>query len=309
MSFIRARAVLTLLLSAPLPTVAGCTADVIVDAPVAGAAQPGRPAGAPCAFDTQCATHSCSADVDAETCGECVTIEALGHDCTGPHQGCSTSAVCKDGVCQSMRKVKGEACSFGGKGGDLSECDVELYCAHVGDSHQLGTCLPRTPVGGSCAYAHGSCVREAECNRVHVCAVPVSGACVYGYSCGDRSYCGDDLLCHPGTLPQNAACGIFDRNLVDNKCGPGLVCGRLEHPSGGSTDRACIPLPGKGAPCVQHACGEGLFCFQPPEEDDTAPYCDAPREEGEACRNDNYRHVPCAAGLECRTNTCRVACQ
>jgi hypothetical protein len=138
MSSVRTLAVLILLLSAPLPSVAGCTADVGVEA---DAAQPGRPAGAACAFDMQCATHRCSADVEAGTCGECVTIEALDHDCTGPHQGCSISAVCKDGVCQSLRKVEGEACSFGPKGEDLAECDIELYCAHVGALDEPGTCV------------------------------------------------------------------------------------------------------------------------------------------------------------------------
>ena len=305
MSSVRTLAVLILLLSAPLPTVAGCTANVGVNA---AAVQPGRPAGAACAFDTQCATHRCSADVEAGTCGECVTIEALGHDCTGPHQGCSISAVCNDGVCQSLRKVEGEACSFGPKGEDLTECDIELYCAHVGAWDEPGTCVPRTPVGESCAEARGSCVWEAVCKNADVCAVPIPGSCDYGYSCGKGFYCGDDLLCHPGTLPQNAACGIVDGSFVDNECGPGLVCGNPEHPNGGSTDTTCLSLPGKGEPCIQGACGEGLFCFRP-LEDDTQAHCDAPRGEGEACSNDNYYHVPCVAGLECRGNMCRVACQ
>ncbi len=302
MSSIRTLAVLALLLSAPLPTVAGCTASV--DGPFPGVANPGgRPLGAVCAFDKQCATNRCSADAGA--CGECVTIEALGHGCTGPHQGCSISAVCKGGVCQSLRKVEGEPCSLGPKGEDNNECDVELFCARVGHWGEPGQCVPLTPLGQSCAEELSRCPPGAVCNSAKVCAVPVPGYCLYGYYCNGTSYCSDDLSCHPGTLPQNAVCGIVDGRFIDNECGPGLVCGHLDGAGIGTT---CVPLPGKGEPCIRERCGEGLFCFKP-LEDYTKMYCDIPRGEGEACSNDNYLGVPCAAGLECRANVCRVACQ
>jgi hypothetical protein len=310
MSYLRTLAALTLLLPAPLLTVAGCTATV--DEPFAGITNPGgRSIGAPCAFDDQCATGRCSADVDAGTCGECVTIAALGHDCTGPHQGCSISAVCKGGVCQSVRKVEGEACSLGARGDDLNECDVELFCAAVGDWGEPGTCLRRTPLGESCGGGQARCILGAWCEH-EMCVLPVPGTCNGARPwCGSASYCGDDLLCHPGTLLQNAACGIVDESFVDNECVSGLVCGNLEYPNGGGgygTPSTCLPLPGKGEPCIHARCGEGLFCFRPPEGS-THPYCDSPRGEGEACSNDNYFHVACAAGLECRAKTCRVACQ
>jgi hypothetical protein len=141
-----------------------------------------------------------------------------------------------------------------------------------------------------------------------VCAIPVPGVCSFGSFCNYGAFCGADLVCHPGTLPQGAACSVVNGAAIGNDCGPGLVCQAQEHSSGGTAHTACVPLPGKGQPCVHESCNEGLFCFKP-LEDYRQMFCDVPRGEGEACRNDNYLRVPCAAGLECRGNTCRVACQ
>src|SRR5262245_41713149 len=72
-----------------------------------------RQAGVACAFDSQCASHQCSADVENGGCGVCLDVQQLGQPCDGPLQGCSTSAVCEDGVCQSTKKVAGEPCALG----------------------------------------------------------------------------------------------------------------------------------------------------------------------------------------------------
>lgn len=310
MSLMRNLAVVSLTFSASLANAVGCSGTV--DASFPGAENPGgRALGVACAFDSQCATSRCSADVEAGTCGECVTIQALGQDCTGDHQGCSISAVCEGGVCKSLRKIEGEECALGPKGDDLGECDVEMFCAHVNGYQAPGECVRLSGMGGSCGDELSRCGSGMGCNEENVCVVPEPGSCLYGYYCGGESYCGDDGLCHPGTLAEGAQCGIVDGDFIDDGCGAGLVCGNLEFPNGGGgpgTPTTCVPLPLEGEPCVRERCAEGLFCFRPPE-DSTHPVCEELRAEGDACSNEYYLGVACAAGLECRAKTCQIACQ
>jgi len=295
------------------PVAALCTANANGpgDHPFAAYTNPkGRPVGEPCAFDNQCATNRCSGDAIAGTCGECVTIRALGETCTGPHQSCSISAVCQDGICKSLRKVEGDACALGPKGDDREECDVELFCARTGGYDESGTCTRLTPRGQCCGEELIRCALGTECNRETLtCEIPIPGACMYGYYCVGENACGADLVCHPGTLPENAPCGIVNGEFVENACSPGLICGSSNYPNGGNPNpTTCVPLPGKGEPCIQNYCAEGLFCWHS-LVDDRITACELPRNEGEECNVFTYYKVPCAQGLECRGNTCRPACQ
>jgi hypothetical protein len=307
-SSIRAAAGLALSLAVPFAPIPGCTSTIVDDNEQTAALplpQPGRPVGAACAFDDQCATRRCNADVAAGTCGECVTIKALGQGCTGLHEGCSTSAICQDGVCRSLRKNAGEPCALGGHGGDLHECDDELWCADVSGSG--GVCVPLRPLGAFCGGDFDRCQVGAECNSNNVCAAYDPGACHWG-ACAPGSYCGADLRCHVGTLPQNAPCG--DDGPADNECGPYLACVHVESRDGDSTEASCLPLPGKGEPCLgaYNECAEGLFCLVS-QVTDSIRFCETLRVEGEACDITSYYTVDCAAGLECRGQVCRVACQ
>lgn len=282
---------------APLSLSAALGCSKSAGDPFAGFAVPGgRALAAVCAFDGQCASGRCSADAVNGACGECVTIKAVGESCAGPHEGCSISAVCKGGICESVRKLEGEECALQAKGGDLGECDIELYCKHDDDNWQHGTCVRRAALGAGCGHSGDLCIWGASCQD-GICTLPVPGACGYGYSCGYGYACGDDGMCHQGTLPEGAACGIIDDKFVYD-CGPGLVCG-------GSS---CVPLPVQGEPCIYELCADGLFCYRPPE-DSTHPYCDAPRGAGEACSNQYYMTVACMDGLECRADTCQAACR
>ena len=305
MTLLRAFASLALSVCGSIAISAGCGGQV--DAPFPNVPNPdGRPLAAACAFDEQCASNRCSADSVAGTCGECVTIEALGHACTGPHQGCSASAVCKNGFCQSLRKVEGEGCKLGPKGGDLMECDVELYCARVGDTWDHGQCVHYTPLGESCADENSRCPPGAVCDENKVCAIPVPGSCgTFSTYCARESYCGDDNMCHPGTLAEGEKCGLVDGEFLQQGCAPGLICW---HKEGDGTGTTCVPLPKKGEPCILTHCAEGLFCLVS-MENDTITECDTPRGEGEACSNQYYFTIACADGLECRGDVCRPACQ
>lgn len=307
MSPSRALAAFALALFACLSAAAGCTGRV--DAPFAGLVNPaGRPIGEACAFDDQCETGRCSADPDTEACGECVTIAALGQPCTGAHQGCSTSAVCRDGVCQSLRKIEGDECALGAKGYDYEECDVELYCAPTVRWGMHGVCARRSPIGERCGDGV-PCALGLWCDHEdEACMLPIPGACGFGHVCHHGFTCGDDGVCHPGTLAEGAPCGLVDGSFIRNECGPGLICGSAPLPNGGTSSTTCVPLPGKGEPCVRESCGEGLFCLVS-RITSTDRVCDTPRGEGEACSNEFYYGIACAEGLECRANTCRPACQ
>lgn len=303
MSSMRPLAALALSLAASFASASGCSTQdeaAFPGVPNLG----GRPLGSSCAFDSQCESNRCNADPDAGTCGECVAIQALGQDCTGPHQGCSSSAVCKNGVCQSLRKIEGQECALGAKGDDQGECDVELFCAQLGDISEPGRCIPVTPVGGSCADEPSRCPGGAYCNPEKRCVVPLPGACVDGYYCEGELHCGEDGLCHEGTLAEGDACGIIDGELIDEACSPGLVC---HHADGAPPGTTCIQPPGLGEPCAVDDCAEGLFCFTP-MQDSTKRYCDLPRTEGEPCRNEGYYRIECAEGLECRAGLCQTAC-
>ncbi len=288
MSFLRTLTALVL----PSALAAGCSPSVT--SPFSAAGNPdGYALGAPCAFDDQCVTGRCSADPATETCGECVTIEALGQDCTGSLQGCSVSAVCKGGVCTSLRKVEGETCAMEPKGGDAGECDVELYCKHGVEVFSDGTCERRIPLGESCTD-DGTCVVGVTCQQ-GVCELPAPDGCSDG--CGHSHYCGDDRVCHPGTLALGEGCGLVDGHFIHNECGPGLVCGI----------HTCVPAFGPGEACRYWQCAEELFCHVSTESD-ALSFCEAQRAEGEACSNDNVVPIPCAEGLECRGNVCHTAC-
>ena len=256
-----------------------------------------RPLGAACAFDTQCSSRRCSADVDAGACGECVTIEPLGAPCNGLQQGCSISAECVNGHCRSTRKAEGEWCALGAKGYDIGECDIDLACVSD-DSLDFGICVRRARVGESCADAPAGCVRDAYCDQNNVCTVR---DCLHGRVCHRGTVCDSAGSCQPGTVSEGEPCSIDGSDA----CLPGLVCLRFELADG--VAHTCSQPLGDGEPCSHEDCAEGLFCWRP--EIGGPAWCDTPRDEGEACDNSFYQRTACAVPLECRGETCKVACQ
>jgi hypothetical protein len=256
-----------------------------------------RALGLACAFDDQCASQRCSADMDSGSCGSCVDPRKLGERCDGPQQGCSVTASCVGGVCKSTRKNLGEACAVGVVG----ECDpIELYCAeHAGFAQ--GACVARIPVGGSCAGIEDSCVVQAICGENKVCTIPAANSCQGG--CAVDTFCGEDRTCKPSTLAPGARCGLVNGAFVGG-CAPGTVCGNLEFPDGhyGSID-TCLALPVEGDPCIMDRCAEGLYC-----KGAKSRRCERLLSEGEACRLEQSRLSDCAAGLECRGRVCKIAC-
>jgi len=272
-----------------------------------------RHRGEACAFGEQCASGGCSVDVEG-ACGQCVEIQKLGEPCGGLFQ-CSGSADCKAGVCVSNKKTLGQACALEAKGGDAGECDDQLYCkGKPGDAQ--GKCEAAVPLGGACVYGYG----EVPCTWGGVCD---GGLCVRsliresGESCGVQ-FCRDGLFCDPGTLrcepgalPKGAPCGVVQGSIVEGECVEGTTCGNLEWPNGGGGEGAlttCVALPEAGEPCVSGRCAPGLFC-DPNYDSEKPPLCEPQRNTvGQACTND-FGLTECAPGLECRGGVCQSACR
>lgn len=318
---------LLLLLGAPLLVGAGCSfghqqyvcsdeekppRPPEYDHPFIAYSNPGgRAIGEACAFDDQCITNRCSGN--AGTCGECVKIRALGESCIGPHEGCSMTAVCQEGICKSRRKSEGESCKLGPKGGsDLGECDIELFCAKRPDNFESGICTRRTPLGECCAGERFRCGLGMECNReTHICEKSIPNACTNGRYCGGETVCGNDLFCHPGTLPPNASCRGVDGQRLDNACSPGFICADPKYPNGGSLHQQprCIPPGSLGEPCIHHTCLDGLYCSQS-RSNYQITTCELLPGEGQACAHDSGKSRPvCAKGFECRAGTCQAPCK
>lgn len=269
-----------------------------------------RKTGDACAFDKQCASERCSADEYVGGCGVCLEVRMLGESCGGPVQSCNKSADCVNGVCQSKRKVLGESCSVGGKGGD--PCDDEFYCDHP--LGYQGTCVAPVTVGGACELSSSICVKGAYCDESGVCAVPPADSCALR-PCSAGSFCDDHKTCRPATLKAGESCGSVDGKTVNNGCAPGTACGNAASPStGGGPPQnvdTCLPLPEEGEICVRNKCAAGLFCAQQTTNSIglVPPRCEALREEGDDCFSVNSPwHIDCGAGLECRNYVCERAC-
>ena len=164
----------------------------------------------PCLSAWERAHATCEADweeiiaVRKDVWAECKMIRGT----VEPGRGCSTQASCArpDGptnarcqldvtmntTCQLLEILgEGAACPF--PMGDVSVCDVGLYCTTT-ERDMPGTCAPSVPEGGPC---------DPE--------VPANSECGLG------SYCGlDDALCHRatnfggGSCEQDAECISFE---------------------------------------------------------------------------------------------------
>jgi hypothetical protein len=281
--------------------VAACATEV-----VSSSTEP-RKAGVACAFNKQCVSGRCSADLPGGGCGVCLDVRKLGESCGGPDQSCNDSADCVNGVCKSRKKLLGESCTSGGKGGD--PCDDELYC-DLPLGYQ-GTCAAPVAVGGSCEPS-SRCVKGAYCDESGVCTVPFADSCEV-HPCIAGSFCDVHNACRLATLKAGERCGSVDGEPVDNRCEPGTICGNAGSPSAGGGSGSvdtCLPLPGEAEICIHGRCAAGLFCSQQTIDGIAVlpPRCAALPEEGEECNTNADVHIGCAAGLECRQRLCKHAC-
>jgi hypothetical protein len=268
-----------------------------------------RKMGVACAFDEQCGSGRCSADVNGGGCGVCLDVRKLGESCVGPDEICNLSAACENGVCESKRSLLGASCSVGGKGGD--PCDDELYCDRpIGNQ---GTCVAPVAVGGACELSSSKCVTGAACDESGVCAIPPADSCAL-HPCGAGTFCDAHQTCRQATLKAGERCPVVNviHESAENGCALGTVCGKAGFPSLGGLAvgvNTCLPLPVEGELCIHKHCAVGLFCAQKTSGIGLdPPRCEVPRDEGDECNTSSVFHIDCGAGLECRRGVCKRAC-
>lgn len=265
-----------------------------------------RPAGTACAFDWQCASGPCSADVDNGTCGVCLEQRRPGERCDGPLLTCSSTAVCTNGVCQSTKGTAGAPCTIEAKGGS-DDCDADFYCD--GDFGGAGICTAKPDFGEACGtQVFAQCARQGDCER-GICTPPREAG--LGESCDSRP-CMQNLACHsyddghtceePNIVKLNESCAPHIPNL---DCEKGTQCELTGGPMGpdGYYPMACLAGKTEGQECASNHCAEGFVCSQ--HEGDTDFKCWRLGILGETCR----RSDECNAGLECRKGVCMAKCQ
>jgi len=249
----------------------------------------GRPVGSACAWSTQCNSGLCSADVASGQCGVCLERRLLGETCGAALTGCSASANCHNGICVSAKITLGEPCALQPKGGDIGQCDDELFCAIVAAAGTpglpSGQCTPRTTLGQVCFDTDPEGIDDSPTRP---------GA--------------------PSALVLGQRCGLADGTFLSFDCPEGAGCGDPRFPNGGGgTDSVsvCLPLPVEGEVCMIDSCAKGLFCSeQTTNSSGVIPKrCEKLRSRGQACDTQFLFNKDCEPGLECRSQVCQDPCR
>jgi hypothetical protein len=122
--------------------------------------------------------------------------------CASPDQPDATSA-CVQGVCRTIA-ILGEGAECPYPNGDVSTCDVGLYCTAV-DPDTVGTCEPATPEGADCAKEF----LNVECGLGSYCDLN-EGVCKKATNYGGPS------------CTQDTECVSFICNRAAQECQPPL---------------------------------------------------------------------------------------
>lgn len=271
-----------------------------------------------CAFGSQCASRVCSAA--GSGCGQCMNVAKLGATCGGL-TACHPGATCREGRCESTKKLGGYPCELGPKLEDMGECDLEFFCSRSqGGANPAGQCEKRHLHGEACDATGVPCPWTDVCLK-GICTKRATGslgdACEAfgaGDECGEGTFCDHEAdVCRANALPEGAICGLTNAGFTNGECVVGTVCGDIEHPNGGGPDRAntCLPLPGEGAPCMNSRCSAGAYCRNLPTatRNDPVNRCERLAKAGEKCDRTTYYGVECERGLECRAGLCEPACR
>lgn len=186
-----------------------------------------RAVGAACAFDAQCASGGCTASQQVGSCGYCYEVALLGERCDGVRIGCSRSAVCRDGSCQTTMQPLFDRCSIGGKRLSVG-CDDDLYCLPDAADPSWGVCVPGPGLGEGCSSTE-RCAGRVDCER-GICVARRLGA--EGDSCNSRR-CASGLTCRYDDK-SGATCRTLEQQEPRRRgageecalgdCAPGLEC-------------------------------------------------------------------------------------
>lgn len=218
-----------------------------------------RPAGAFCAYASQCQSGQCSAT--ANMCGTCKAASDLGGFCSTGTDCQAHGAVCINNHCVSTAMV-----SYGGLGapcarGTLSTCQGDAFCWPLNSqSDSPWQCKPLPPgLGEPCTL--GNDPANPPCRLSNVCQMldgraicaPAADACA-GHFCDDQSSACLSVLKGPCVpLPT-----LGEACTVGGSCTWGLVCVAQ---ASGSSMGTCMRPAGQGEACSStRACSDVLKC-------------------------------------------------
>lgn len=161
-----------------------------------------RPAGAACAFDTQCEGLACQR-LDGATCGVCGATAARGEPCepgtsAAARRRCAPGTYCRAGTCAAFGLVTEPCPSAAGE--PSRGCGPGARCV-------AGTCRASLRLGASCADAADACdrIEDLACERGRCARAPA-------------------LVCE-GFAPDGASCGSTPLGcLAPARCGATGVC-------------------------------------------------------------------------------------
>lgn len=269
-------------------------AEVLTRKPLACTTPGTRQAGEACTYASQCASLSCSAQLDQ--CGMCVDVAGEGEACSPDGLDCDSGLTCVAGKCAPD---PGDAPAEPGQ-----PCGQRTICQ--GGFCKAGICRPLGDDGASCASSR-DCKPGLFCDAGLVCHPPAAmgepcveetatpyrhcqgGACRVTAppapgTCGAYAQLGEDCLLH-----------IADY-VISVDCAPGSHCG---------AGAKCEANRDLGSACEYDLeCKTGLACICPanmPELDCTAHICGKPGFTGDPCAPDGN---PCHPAFACEANKC-----
>ncbi|MBI5610398.1 MAG: hypothetical protein HY902_16090 [Deltaproteobacteria bacterium] len=255
----------------------------------------GSTQGAACSADPDCA--------DGLQCrgSTCVAVPTA-HPSLG--QPCDRREDCfPQGYCGPAQVGKGSTCLPPAGVGEVCEpshlpCQPGAYC----DGAKSPTCQPQLAPGAPCIGGKDTSAASYDCPTNHWCVpaeMPLpatstvfTGTCqprgTPGQLCiGDRGCFVGDLVCQtaadgrprclPGPFLGMPCDPTFSMIWAGGTatCRPSLACD--------SATNRCVPLPGAGERCIDHACQPDLVCFTDSPTVRTGT-CRAPGKLGEACQ-------------------------
>ncbi len=232
------------------------------------------PPGAPCAFESQCASLFCIGD--GQSCGHCANLPTpeAGTRCGGYFE-CSPGFVCdrSTGACWP---AQGQGASCTPSGNPPTLCEDGIDCLSGAGNGTTGTCGTLPDAGSACVRAISRFDTSAG-----TCAGPFGVACVGAVDGGAPGTC-------EGPAAEHAPC-------LAGQCDEAHYCALAD----ASTQGTCEPLPGPGAPCAGRLCADGSYCGIGLGDAGTMG-CHPRVALGQPCIQISASAVdPCGAGAQC----------
>ena len=177
-----------------------CT-DIALNLAPACLAGGNGPAGAPCAYASQCQSNACPSN--STLCSTCQRETPLGGACGVGASYCQAGSFCNlgTGLCTDAHTImyakEGEPCNL--RATPAVGCEGDLQCLGPFITYQ-GTCTATPAPGQPCSAYPQICAAGATCSAAAGWICIAAGDCGAGLQCDANSYCraGDGgLTCLP----------------------------------------------------------------------------------------------------------------